>query len=262
MTSRHLFFKAMREDLRHKVWMIALSVLANFLLLPVAWLVQKNNMRVLTHSELYDSKFYWVRIMNYLQEYLPVAGGFIAIAGALIVVLFGFRYVFHKKMIDTYHSIPIQRSTLYGVCWLNGVLIWLIPFLLGYTVTFAMIFSYAGNMFDSDWTPAVLFQMAFVSLLVVAVAFFLVYHLVLTAVMISGNVLNTLVSMMIMGFGAISIYALVINFFSFYMSTFYSGNIPVEPGFYLSPFMSAIYLLYLRAQNEYSGLMGLELPAY
>ena len=39
MTSKHLFLKGMKEDLRHKVWMLALSLLGNFLAMPVLWLL-------------------------------------------------------------------------------------------------------------------------------------------------------------------------------------------------------------------------------
>lgn len=265
MTSKHLFFKAMREDLHHKTWMIALSVLANFLLLPVAWLVARNNLRMYTSLEFFDSRHHWSEIMDFLITYVAISGGVIAIVGALIVGLFGFRFVFHKKMIDTYHSIPIKRSTLYGVCWLNGFLIWLVPFLVSFLVTFAMVFSYAGRWFDSEFgqTPWILIQSAGVSVAVLTVVFFLVYHLVLTAVMISGNVLNTLVSMMIMGFGVISIYSLAIGFCSLYMSTFYGGNVQMDPAIYLSPLVSAVYLLYQSADNyHYYGMTGLTMPVF
>ena len=267
MTSKHLFFKAMKEDLRHKTWMIALSVLANLLLLPVAWLVAQNNLRLsmYTGSEIYDSRFYWMNIIDFLVSYMSMGGGVIAIVGALIVGLFGFRFVFHRKMIDTYHSIPIKRSTLYGVCWLNGFLIWLVPFLISFLVTFVMVFTFASSWFDSDvgpwmepWmTPWTLFQSAGVTLLVLTVVFFLVYHLVLTAVMVSGNVLNTLVSMMILGFGVISVFSLAIGFCSFYLNTFYDGTVQTAPAAYLSPLIAAAGLLYHRANNEYFGMTGL-----
>lgn len=39
MTSRHCFFSVMKEDLRHKTWMLALSVLGNLLALPVLFLL-------------------------------------------------------------------------------------------------------------------------------------------------------------------------------------------------------------------------------
>ena len=40
MISKRLFLKGMREDLRHKVWMVALSLLGSFLTLPVVWLLR------------------------------------------------------------------------------------------------------------------------------------------------------------------------------------------------------------------------------
>ncbi len=43
MTSKHLFFKAMKEDMRHKLWMAALSVLGNFLVLTVGWMIWRSN---------------------------------------------------------------------------------------------------------------------------------------------------------------------------------------------------------------------------
>ena len=266
MTSKHLFFKAMKEDLRHKTWMIALSVLANFLLLPVAWLVTRSNLEMYTSLEFYDSKYFWIQVIDFLVSYVSIGGGVIAIVGALIVGLFGFRFVFHRKMIDTYHSIPIKRSTLYGVCWLNGFLIWFVPFLICFFVTFVMAFSFMGSWIDSSmepWiTPWMLFQSAGVTVVVLTVVFFLVYHLVLTAVMVSGNVLNTLVSMMILGFGVIGIFSLAVGFCSFYMTTFYDGTVQMDPAIYLSPFMAAVVLLYQRVNTEYFDMTGLWMPIF
>ena len=41
MTSRALFYKGMIEDLRHRIWMIALSCLASFMAFPVVYLLAK-----------------------------------------------------------------------------------------------------------------------------------------------------------------------------------------------------------------------------
>ena len=38
MTSKRLFFKALGEDMRHRVWTAALAGLVSFLMLPVAYL--------------------------------------------------------------------------------------------------------------------------------------------------------------------------------------------------------------------------------
>lgn len=251
MTSRHLFFKAMREDLRHKIWMIALSSLGSFLALPVVWLMK-----------ISDSHNYGVGIpyTEYLEpvsfisrDFLIVAGGAIAIAGAIIVGLFGFRFLFHKNMVDTYHSIPIKRSTLYGVCWLNGLLIWIVPFLVCLLITVGMVLAFLAGTPGACWIDEMLSEVC-INFVVLTVVFLLVYHLVLIAVMISGNILNTLVSMLILGFGAISICGLGIAFFSFYMRTFYAASPALDFldfTAYASPLFSAGYLLYQSSQRDF-----------
>lgn len=246
MTSKHLFFKAMREDLKHKTWMLALSVLGSFLILPVAWLIYRNNMGYSMESV---AKYqYLVRdTLNFFEEYLGILGGCFSIAGAIIVGLFGFRYVHHKNMIDTWHSLPIKRDTLFAACWLNGFLLWLVPFFTGLVLTCLM----AGGFILKVGSVAALGTMltnALTSFATLTVIFLLVYNLILVAVMLSGNILNTLVSMAVLGVGVISIYGLSIAFFEMYMSTFYSGALSPEKVTYASPLFAAGYLMYARIE--------------
>lgn len=257
MMSRHLFFKAMREDLRHRIWMIALSSLASFLTLPVAWLmyISSWDKYLMSPIENISLNEMYLDPIVFITRFFIVAGGVVAIIGAIIVGLFGFRYVFHKNMVDTYHSIPIKRSTLYGVCWLNGFLIWLVPLLLCLTVTVGMVLAYLAGTPGAQLIPTMFAEIG-INLLILIVVFLLVYHLVLTAVMISGNILNTLVSMMILGFGAIGIYGLGIAFFILYMRTFYSANVTMEPTVYASPLFSAVYLIYQMKSDISLGHMG------
>lgn len=247
MMSRHLFFKAMREDLRHKIWMIALSSLGSFLVLPVAWLLAVSD-----GYDFWPTEFPPYLVSSMFHNMLLAGGGFIAIAGAVIVGLFGFRFVFHKNMIDTYHSIPIKRRTLYSVCWLNGFLIWLVPFLICLLVTLSMATVYMVGTPSRKWIPA-MWAEAGTNVLILVVVFLLVYHLVLTAVMVSGNVWNTLVSMMILGFGVVSIFGLGLGFFAYFIDTVYLAALNPEPAFYGSPLLSAVILIYMKAQADVFG---------
>ena len=126
MTSRRLFVNAMGEDLRHKIWMAALFVLGNFLALPVAWLMMRNNLE--SSESLILEKLY--HVFDFFTVYVIVFGGMTALPGALITGLAGFRFVFHKRMVDLYHSLPVKRSTLYGVCYVDGILLWFVPFVV------------------------------------------------------------------------------------------------------------------------------------
>ena len=248
MTSKHLFFKAMGEDLRHKMWMIALSCLCTFLFFPVAWL-----MGGWSDSSSIGTASRWT--LDFFRDYLSGAGGLIAIAEALIVGLSGFRFVFHKNMIDTYHSMPIKRRTLFGVTYLNGLLIWFVPFVLSLLLTLLMAAGVILREFEAHVLAMVLGSIVRCCLMLILL-FLLVYHLVLAAVMLSGNILNTLVSLMIMGVGVISIYGLCIAYCELYLSTFYeysTGSWVV----FLSPLVSAFYLL-MEWRDNYPSLAGLE----
>lgn len=133
MTSKHCFFRMMKEDFRHKIWMLVLSVLGNMMAVPVTYLISVDNgSNVVTVRNLTSQIG---RLGNFFVDTLMITGGIVAIAGALIVGLAGFRYVFHRNMVDTYHSIPVRRRTLFLVNWLNGFLIWFGPFLAALVVT-------------------------------------------------------------------------------------------------------------------------------
>jgi len=80
-------------------------------------------------------------------------------------------------------------------------------------------------------------------LLLLLVVFLLVYHLVLTAVMMSGNILNTLVSMLILGFGVICVWGIWLVAFQLYMDTFCDESVVSwEIYTYAAPLCSAICL--------------------
>ena len=254
MTSKHLFFKAMREDMRHKYWMLALSCLGSFLFMPVAWLIMRNNVNFDRYNMTADRALRYLSDgYEFFSEYLVVLAGCIAIAGALIVGLFGFRYVFHKNMVDTWHSLPIKRTTLFGACWLNGFLIWFIPFLIGMILSMLMAFGYVLEVCSFTHVSGasaigIVCKEAALTAVALIVVFLLVYNTVLFAVMLSGNILNTLVSLAIIGFSVIGIYGLSVVFFETYMSTFYSSALNWQRVVYGSPLFSSGCLMYARVE--------------
>lgn len=278
MTSKHCFFKVMKEDFRHKTWMLALSILGNLLALPVAFMMSTGN------GVIYDGTVVTVekltRQVNGIEEFflrtMCISGGIIAIAGAFIVGMFGFRYVFHRNMVDTYHSMPVRRRTLFAAGWLNGLLIWLLPFLANLTVTVIIgesrlstlrrtaaaipALSTADREIIGNWlTGGGLVKNALLSTLALVIAFLLMYHLVLLAVMLCGNVLNTLVATAVTGAGVISVYGMVFMFQVFYLDTFLSAaNDYFDKVAYASPLVSSVYVLYRRMEDmqtlQYSSL--------
>lgn len=252
MTSKHLFFKAMREDMRNRGWMIALSVLGSFLTLPVVWLMGINNVVVSSYNSNFDRAGFsifaneelWRSAINYLA-------GIMIIGGALVAALAGFRFIFHKDQVDTWHSLPIKRNMLFWVCYLNGCIVWLAPLLIATVLTAVL----SGSMVLRQWGGGMedfyeVVRFAAGNFAVWTVVFLLVYNLVLLAMMFSGNVLNTMVSMLIMGFGGATLYALGIQLCECYFDSFlFFGSSKALTSMYVSPFVSAVVLLLQRGEE-------------
>ncbi len=265
MMSKHCFFKVMREDLRHKTWMLALSILGNMLAILVIYLMDMEDTGSAGTGSVYSIIAQIQELKSFFGGAAAVTGGIIAGTGALIVGLAGFRYVFHKNMVDTYHSIPVKRRTLFLANWLNGFLIWFVPCLVSMGLTLMLgtgklsvlknrLTGIAPDMAERHavLTGGGLAAEALISLLTMAVVFLLVYHLVLLAVMLCGNVLNTLVTVATLGVGVISVYGLTFSFCALYLDTFFAEAVTSYRNVvYASPLASAVALLYWRC--DYCG---------
>ena len=252
MTSRALFYKGMIEDLRHRIWMIALSCLGSFMAMPVFFLLMRQEWddRVEHWTEFSSwsiDEYKLEAVRGFFCEYLTITCGIVLVAGALIVGIFGFRFVFSKKMVDLYHSIPITRKQLFLVHYIDGFLIWFVPMLVGAVI--CMIFAAFFLSNGAAWLSAAGSLMITIGNLVVA--FLLIYHLAIVAVMLSGNIINTIISGTIIGFVILAFYGMIEAFASAYFSTYYSffgENLPNV--IWASPIPGAIYQLYMRTAQD------------
>lgn len=279
MTSKHCFFKVMKEDFRHKIWMLALSILGNLLMIPVIYLMSEEGYNRPTAAPEVGGI---AGLDAFFGRDVLVCAGIVAMCGALIVGLSSFRYLFHKNMVDTYHGIPVKRRTLFAATWLNGFLIWLVPFLAMFLLTLVMgevkLASMREKLFAMPQLSSVLeavdertaylvehltggglLLQALRSAAILIIVFLLVYHVCLLAVMLCGNILNTLTLTAFLGVGAIAVYGLAFVFCQFYLDTFLERAVTVYGKvIYASPLASAIYLLCLgvaKAGGESGGLL-------
>lgn len=283
MMSRHCFFKVMKEDFRHRIWMLALSILGNMLAMPVAYLMVVGEYRRYLDEPVMEYAYGIIGLRTYFGTVLLSLAGFIAVCGALIVGFAGFRYLFHKNMVDTYHGIPVKRKTLFAATWLNGFLIWLVPFLTMFLVTLVLgeirlsslrekLFSQPQlavalrNMSDRNlveqMTEGRLLLTALQTVGILIISFLLVYNLCLVAVMLCGNVLNTLVLAVFLGVGVIALYGLGKIFCVYYLDTYLGQSTALGLAIYASPLASSINLLVLRGMDVFGkGEGGLLFPA-
>ncbi len=176
MTSKNLFFKLLKEDLKRRIWTIALSVLAFFLFLTVALAISIGN---------YDPDYFAKeQIAENIAgmigpEYLIVS--FITIAGALICGLSSFFYLHSRKKVDLFHSIPVRREMLFAVSYLNGLLIYLVPYIINVLLCFVIL------QMNGLMSLERLF-IAFTAVGINLLYYCLIYTLAIIAVMLTGNI--------------------------------------------------------------------------
>ncbi len=245
MTSRISFSSILKEDLRRRIWMLALSCLGSFLAMPITFLLTNRDYlvrinRAGTHEAQLD------RILEYYVEYFTSVGaamqGIILFAGAVIVAVFGFRYLYSRKMVDLYHSIPVKRSRLFAATYLNGLLIWLLPMLLSMGITLLMmVFNLATHDAMSVFGPI---AMTALKLTVLSVfCFLIVYHFCLVCTMLCGNAYNALFVIALLGTFVCAVFGILLSFYDGFFETYYMTVFSVNQLSWASPLIAPILLL-------------------
>ena len=203
----------MKEDLKHRRWMLIISSVVQFLAGPVIvlfWLTTLKRTTDYVSSFDYDTiaqaKEYTVGFFRgILSGYLPIMQIVIAVCGALITGLGGYRHLFNRRMTDMVNSLPVKRGKQFAVIYLNGLLIWLVPFLISIIISVAMcMIKAAGWGIGGD---IILRGLCIIAGSVLC--FIVCYNLVILGVALSGTIFNALVNIAFIGFDLILGYVML-----------------------------------------------------
>lgn len=140
MISRSSFFKLIKEDLRQRLWTIILASIVFILPVPIYLAMDISN----------SSGYRTERLEGYISGLMsPMAADsgwmvLVTIVGACICAVTGFGYLFSKRKVDFFHSLPVKREVLFAVRYINGILIYLVPYLAMVLVSF-VILAVSGN---------------------------------------------------------------------------------------------------------------------
>ncbi len=193
MTSRNSFWARLFENNKRRIWVWLLAGFSYLLVLPAALAMAIS--REMARKDYLIEEMGDVLGSQIMQEkVIEVAAGFFGLKNvylaffaailAIISAIQGFSYLYSKKKIDFYMGMPVRRRRRFMVIWLNGILVYLIPCVLGLLIS-GLIAASHGVMTSSVAGEAAL---AFGLLL----AFYLgMYHLAILAVMLTGNVVIT-----------------------------------------------------------------------
>ena len=188
MISKISYIKLIREDIRHRGWLAALSGVLLFLSMPVYTLIYLDSYsedpEVLKEFAVTFSGF----INGYNSAFLIILIGILAFA----VGISGFQFMHKKEKLDFYHGLALKRHQLFAISYLAGLFLFLIPYIVCTVLTILvgavkgiMTLSLAGECFLTMGTGIL--------------AFLLIYHTCIFAGMLTGRSVTMFLGTLVIG---------------------------------------------------------------
>ena len=210
MTSKNLFSEKkvcgriwglMKEDIKRRIWVLALMFLVFFFALPVKLaLVMENARRMEFRAyndyepiekllpEHFTAKQYEMMTAFFKREVVldEISYGnglmvFLFLMAAVVVGVTAFSYLHNKKKVDFYHSIPVRREVLFAVQYGDGILIPAAAYLFGCLLFTAVAAAYGVPVSEFFGSMSAAFGMNLLY-------YSLVYGTVTVAMMMTGNI--------------------------------------------------------------------------
>ena len=231
MTSKSLFFKLMKEDFKTRVWTLAISILIFFfsLIVATAMMISFN---IYNNSTYNYSDDLAINFMSYIGISNPFFG-IIFIVLSLVMAMSGFSYLYSKKKVDMYHSLPVKREVLYFIKIINGILIVVIPFIICEMSASLLALANTGKI---SVVIAAIWAIAEWTLL-----FILSYFLTVFSIMLTGNMLIGILACGFFSFYFPLISLVLKGYQSTFFDTYYTSGFIIEN---VLPNMSSFMLMF------------------
>lgn len=129
MMSKTLSINLLKGELRRKVWLYIITTIVMLLIHPVRLLIGIDTLEI-----YYDTLTIPEKINNIIQ-FVSFGSGYGMIALIAFSIGYAFvcyRYLYSRSQVDFYHSIPIEKKTMYGVFASTAI----VPFFLIDTLIF------------------------------------------------------------------------------------------------------------------------------
>lgn len=194
MTSKNSFFKSMKQDLEQRIWLPVVFFILGFLALEIMLITRLDNMSDLVNYNARATVYLMNTFFSPLSHFSVVTVGMAAVSA-----LSGFMYMHSAKKLDVYHSIPIRREKLFIRQFVYGILYYLAPMVVHVLICLAVCA--ANGLLEGR----VLVQAAgFV--LVQLLIYLACYSCVVTAVVLTGNLVIS-----VLGSGILLSYSLILG---------------------------------------------------
>lgn len=229
MMSKNSFWVSMKENNKRRIWLWIISSLFWFFYYPVCTAMlmsrkQEHNridglVGAAARERLTDAAYQWL-------TFNQVRTVSIIVVIAIVCAIQGFSYLYSRKKVDMYHSVPVKKFHRFSVIYLNGVLICFVPYVLN--LLLAILIAWAGGGMNGYN-----FIMAMLAMGLSLLLYLGIYGLTLIAVMLTGNFVITVFATVIF----LSYEPLLKMLTEEYQRTFFSSfsSYSVNDRIYLSP---------------------------
>ncbi len=183
MTSKNSFLASCRENQKRRVWVWIVAVLSQLLLYGGMTMIYLSRIKgVYANGGFKTPNAFKEGMCQAARDALGFSDnlyGTIFLLAAIIGMQ-GFSYLFDRKKVDMYHSVPVSKDRRFAVVYINGIVIYLVANLSGMVLGTVIAASQGAVNMDVLATAG----LAFVWNLFLFLAF---YHMMMLAVMLTGN---------------------------------------------------------------------------
>lgn len=214
MTSRNSFFKLLKEDLLQRLWSIILAIVVIFIPMTVFTALQLGDIRNAGGNYLENAIDNLYRSFSYDNIWFAM----IVLCGAVICAVCSYGYLFSKKQVDFFHSLPVGRGKQFTIRYLSGVLVYAVPSLVMYVVNYFMVALSLG--FSGALVKTMCYSFFFHLL-----GFLVIYSAVSICIFVVGN----MAVLILMGGWMFAYFLMFTALFlamkeAFYQTFFFAGN--------------------------------------
>ena len=183
MTSKNSFLVSSRENHKRRIWVWIVAVLSQLLVYGGMMMIYLSRIRgVYANGGFKTPEGFKLGMYQAAKDALAFSDnlyGIVLILAALIGMQ-GFSYLYDRRKVDMYHSVPVSKDKRFWVVYLNGIVIYLVANLSG--MILGAVIAVSQGAVNADVLANA--GLAFVWNLFLFLA---VYHMMILAVMLTGN---------------------------------------------------------------------------
>lgn len=201
MTSKNSFWVSSRENHKRRIWVWIVAVLSQILLYGAMAMIYLSRIKNQYEMGAFRSVEAFRRAMyQAARDALAFSDNLwpVIVFLSAVIGMQGFSYLYDRRKVDMYHSVPVSKKKRFGVIYVNGILIYLTGNLLGLVTGTVIAAAQRAVNVDVLANEGLAFVWNFLFFLVI-------YHTMILAVMLTGSRFVTLCL-----FGAFTLYEIVL----------------------------------------------------